>query len=145
MPRDEPAVLIVDDDEAVRRILAELVASRGYQVIEASDGDEAWEQLRNEPLDVVVSDLQMPHCDGRELCRRIRREPSLRDIRVVIITGSLDAPDAQQLDCDSVLTKPVSVPKLLQEIARAPFTTSRSEAMRDGFGAGSSGRWTESA
>jgi len=115
-----PAVLIVDDDETVRRILVELVTSCGYPVTEASDGDQAWAQLLNEPADVVVSDLQMPHCDGRELCERIRREPSLRDIRVIIISGGMDLPDAWELQCDRVLAKPVSVPALLREIDLAP-------------------------
>src|SRR5262249_45478458 len=102
MHRDEPVVLIVDDDEAVRRRLVELVASRGYAVTEAADGDEAFAQLLSEPHDVVVSDLQMPHCDERELCRRIRQEPSLRDIRIVIVSGRSDLPDAQDLECNSV-------------------------------------------
>lgn len=108
--------MVVDDDDAVRSLLVQLVASRGYPVTEAADGDQAWAQLQSGPFDVVVSDLNMPHCDGRELCRRIRREPSLRDIRIVIISGCLDLPGADELDCDSVLTKPVSVPSLLREI-----------------------------
>jgi CheY-like chemotaxis protein len=64
----------------------------------------------------------MPLCDGRELCRRIRREPSFRNIRVVIISGCIDVLDDEHLECDSVLTKPVSVPMLLREIelARRP-------------------------
>jgi CheY-like chemotaxis protein len=64
----------------------------------------------------------MPLCDGRELCRRIRREPSFRNIRVVIISGCIDVLDDEHLGCDSVLTKPVSVPMLLREIelARRP-------------------------
>jgi len=124
-----PAVLIVDDDEAVRRILVELVTNRGYPVTEASDGDQAWAQLLNEPSDVVVSDLQMPHCDGHELCQRIRREPSLRDIRVIIISGDMDLPDARELQCDRVLTKPVSVPALLREIELAPMSVASRESM----------------
>jgi CheY-like chemotaxis protein len=122
MERHEPAVLIVDDDDAVRRTLVEILASRGYAVVEASDGDQAWAQLQNEsePPDVVVSDLQMPHCDGRELCRRIREDPSLRDIRVVIISGCADPPDARELQCDCVLRKPISVRTLLREIELAP-------------------------
>jgi CheY-like chemotaxis protein len=119
MQRDEPVVLIVDDDEAVRRTLVELVASRGYAVSEAADGDEAWARLLSGPHDIVVSDLQMPHCDGRELCRRIRREPSLRAIRIVIISGRADLPDARDLECNSVLRKPVSVPMLFHEIEQA--------------------------
>jgi two-component system phosphate regulon response regulator PhoB len=143
MDRFEPAVLIVDDDAAVRRTLVALVASRGYQVVEASDGDQAWTQLLSEPLDVVVSDLQMPHCDGRELCRRIRAEPSLRDIRVVIVSGGLDPLDAQDLNCDSVLTKPISVSTLLREIERAPMSAARADAGRTSSGDVASRRRTE--
>jgi CheY-like chemotaxis protein len=122
MERATPSVLIVDDDASVRRIMVELVKSRGYRVEEASDGEDAWRQLQRERLDLVVSDLQMPLCDGRELCRRIRSEPSFRDIRVVIISGCIDVLDDEHLECDSVLTKPVSVPMLLREIelARRP-------------------------
>jgi CheY-like chemotaxis protein len=122
MQEFEPTVLIVDDDEAVRRILVQLLTSRGYPVTEAADGNEAWAQLLDEPHDVVVSDLQMPQCDGRELCERIRGEPTLRDIRIVIISGGSDIPDARELKCDSVLRKPVSLQMLLHEVAlaRAP-------------------------
>jgi CheY-like chemotaxis protein len=112
-------VLIVDDDEAVRRTLAQLVSSRGYSVLEASDGEEAWELLQTEPVDVVVSDLQMPRCDGRELCQRIRDEPSLCDMRIVIISGCINIPDQETLRCDSILTKPISLATLLDEIERA--------------------------
>jgi CheY-like chemotaxis protein len=145
MERFEPAVLIVDDDDAVRRTLVELVASRGYQVVEAADGDQAWARLLNEPADVVVSDLQMPHCDGRELCRRIRGEPSLRDIRVVIVSGGLDLPDAQELRCDSVLRKPISVPTLLREIERAPMSAARQSDERRAFNDVPAKRGTASA
>jgi CheY-like chemotaxis protein len=122
MERATPSVLIVDDDAPVRRIMVELIKSRGYRVEEASDGEDAWRRLQRERHDLVVSDLQMPHCDGRELCQRLRREPSFRDIRVVIISGCIDALEDEHLECDSVLTKPVSVPLLLREIelARRP-------------------------
>jgi CheY-like chemotaxis protein len=116
MERPAPGVLIVDDNDAVRRVLVELVASRGYPVTEARDGNDAWHQLCQERLDVVVTDLQMPHCDGRELCRRIRGEPAFRDIRIVVISGRADLLDRRELNCDSVLSKPISVPMLLREI-----------------------------
>jgi CheY-like chemotaxis protein len=116
MERSTPSVLIVDDDDTVRRIMVQLVKSCGYRVKEATDGEDAWRQLQRERLDLVVSDLQMPHCDGRELCRRIRREPSFRDVRIVIISGCIDVLDGEHLECDSVLRKPVSIPMLLREI-----------------------------
>jgi CheY-like chemotaxis protein len=119
MSQFAPAVLIVDDDDAVRRTLVQLLSSRGYRVLEASDGDEAWSLLQTEPLDIVISDLQMPKCDGRELCQRIREEPSLSDLRIVIISGSLEALDPGQLRCDRVLIKPIPVAELLDEVGRA--------------------------
>jgi CheY-like chemotaxis protein len=114
-----PAVLIVDDDEAVRRTLVQLVSSRGYKVLEASDGDEAWSVLQTEPLDVVISDLQMPNCDGRELCQRIRDDAAFCDMRVIIISGSPNIPDRETLRCDNVLTKPIALTALIDEIERA--------------------------
>jgi CheY-like chemotaxis protein len=119
LERLPPVVLIVDDDEAVRRVLVEFVASRGYSVAEACDGDDAWRQLGNSRLHVVVSDLQMPRCDGRELCRRIRSEPAFRDIRIVVISGRSDLLDKREFDCDSVLAKPISISTLLREIELA--------------------------
>jgi CheY-like chemotaxis protein len=130
MERTTPGVLIVDDDVHVRRIMVELVRSRGYLVKEASDGEEAWRQLQHEPLDIVVSDLQMPNCDGRELCQRIRGEPALRNIRVVIVSGCVDVLADEDLGCDSILGKPVSIPMLLREIemARPPVLDTISSA-----------------
>jgi CheY-like chemotaxis protein len=118
-------VLVVDDDEAVRRVLADLVASQGYIVFEASDGHDAWQMLLSCPADVVVSDLQMPHCDGRELCRRIRNHPSMCHVRVLIVTGCAESADTFQIHCDCVLLKPISVPALLHELERMS-TQSRS-------------------
>jgi CheY-like chemotaxis protein len=119
MERAVPVVLIVDDDDEVRRILVELVESRGHVVIEASDGEAAWVRLLSRRVDVVVSDLQMPQCDGRELCRRIRGEPSLRDIRIVVITGCEDHPHEHDLKCDTVLRKPISASTLFHELETA--------------------------
>ncbi len=130
MSQFAPAVLIVDDDENVRRTLVQLVSSRGYRVLEASDGDEAWNLLQTEPLDVVISDLQMPNCDGRELCQRIREVPSFCDMRLVIVSGCPIIPDRDELRCDSVLTKPIALTNLLDEIERAATCVAGREAER---------------
>ena len=111
------AVLVVDDDCHVRRVVAEMMSSRGYAVVEAEDGLEAWEKLICSRADIVVTDLQMPQCDGRELCRRIRAEPTMRHVRVIIVTGGA-LPECRQLDCDAVLAKPIFVDDLLEELER---------------------------
>jgi CheY-like chemotaxis protein len=109
-------VLVVDDDDEVRRVMADLVASRGYTVSEASDGHEAWQKLLRSPADLVVTDLQMPHCDGTELCRRIRSHPAMRHVRILIVTGCEKIPDSHRVHCDRLLSKPVSMSALLEEL-----------------------------
>jgi CheY-like chemotaxis protein len=122
--RDGPpkAVLIVDDDSSVRRVLAQVLSSCGYKVLEAEDGLDAWEKMRGSHTDIVISDLQMPQCDGRELCRRIRAEPRMRHVRVVIVTGG-ELPERRQLDCDAVFPKPVLIHALLGELERVNSET----------------------
>jgi CheY-like chemotaxis protein len=122
--RDAPpkAVLIVDDDSSVRRVLAHVLSSCGYAVMEAEDGLDAWDKIRRSHTDIVISDLQMPQCDGSELCRRIRAEPELQHVRVVIITGG-ELPERRQLNCDAVFPKPVLVPALLGELERVNSET----------------------
>lgn len=116
------AVLVVDDDCSVRRVLAEFMASRGYAVMEAEDGLDAWQKLLDAHTDIVVSDLQMPQCDGRELCLRIRAEPTMQHVRVVIVTGG-ELPERWQLRCDAVLPKPIMPHTLLEELERVSSAT----------------------
>jgi CheY-like chemotaxis protein len=111
-------VLVVDDDEPVRQVLAELVESRGYTVCQAADGQEAWQQLLRGGASVVVSDLQMPRCDGQELCRRIRSDPSMSHVVVLIVTGCAEPQEQWQLSCDGILSKPIVVHTFLREIDR---------------------------
>jgi CheY-like chemotaxis protein len=93
------------------------MSSRGYTVVEAEDGLDAWQKLLCSHADIVVSDLQMPQCDGRELCRRIRAEPTMRHVRVVIVTGG-ELPECRHVGCDAVLPKPIFVHALLEELER---------------------------
>lgn len=111
-------VLVVDDDDAVRRVVVALLGSRGYTVVEATDGQDAWRQLQCRRVDIVVTDLQMPVCDGRELCRRIRSDPAMNHLGLLVITGCSDHAERQSLDCDRLLSKPLSIPHFLDEVDR---------------------------
>jgi CheY-like chemotaxis protein len=117
------AVLVVDDDQSVRRVLARLVSSLGYTVFEAEDGQDAWDALLRARPDIVVSDLQMPLCDGRELCRRIRADPSMGHVRIVIITGSQERLECRELRCDVVLAKPIQIKVLAETLERVSYAT----------------------
>jgi CheY-like chemotaxis protein len=117
------AVLVVDDDRSVRRVLAQLVSSLGYSVFEAEDGQEAWHELLRTRPDIVVSDLQMPNCDGRELCRRIRADPSMRHVRIVIVTGCGEMLECRELHCDVVLAKPIPLEIFRETLGRVGCAT----------------------
>jgi CheY-like chemotaxis protein len=116
------AVFVVDDDCNVRTALARLLSSYGHTVIEAEDGLDAWEKMRGRHTDIVISDLQMPHCDGRELCRRIRAQPEMRHVRIAIVTGG-ELPERCEVDCDVLVRKPVFVHTLLAELERLSSET----------------------
>jgi CheY-like chemotaxis protein len=112
-------VLLVDDDQVVRRVLADGMTHRGLVVDQAGDGQEALTRLNACPPDVIVTDLQMPILDGKELCRRVKGDPATRDIPIIVITGSsLDERDALAMGCDRLITKPVT-PAALTAIVTA--------------------------
>ena len=89
-------VLVVDDEELVRRMLIRTMESQNYQVYEAADGLEAMALLeKNLPIDIVVADVSMPRMDGRELALELaRRYPHLPVVLIsgVYLGGSADLP-----------------------------------------------------
>ena len=80
-------VLVVDDSITTRTMEKNLLEAAGYEVSVAVDGAEAWTQLKTEPVDLVVSDLDMPRMDGFELTLRIRADQALSDLPVVLVTA----------------------------------------------------------
>jgi DNA-binding NtrC family response regulator len=84
-----PVALVVDDDPLMRRTLREELAPRGFLIVEAANGREAWERFQKELPDLVVTDLRMPEADGVALVRRIRRE-ARSWVPVIVITSQTD-------------------------------------------------------
>ena len=85
--RGQPRVLVVDDSRMAREAAARLLAASGYQSVPAEDGWEAWEMLSERRFDAVVTALEMPRLDGFELISRIRREPTLRGLPIVVLSS----------------------------------------------------------
>lgn len=79
-------VLVVDDSLTVRELERKLLAGRGYDVAVAVDGMDGWNVLRAEPFDLVITDVDMPRMDGIELVTRIRGEPRLAQLPVMIVS-----------------------------------------------------------
>lgn len=109
-------VLVVDDEFDLRFVLRLLLEKRGLDVLEAPEGGAALEQIRGcgvRPA-VVVTDLDMPGMDGRELIDRLRADEATTTIPIVVWSGRPDT----DLDVDLVLGKSTSASALVDEIAR---------------------------
>jgi CheY-like chemotaxis protein len=103
-------VLVVDDEEYMREILASVLSASGFDVIKAGDGLEALEQFQGqgEPISLVVMDIAMPRMDGLEATKRIKEiRPSTK---VVLISGN-DRPPANSV-ADGFLAKPFRIDEL---------------------------------
>lgn len=113
-------VLIVEDDVDARRDLAELLEREGYPAITVGDGREAMDRLRSSPAPaLILLDLQMPGMDGGAFLRAHRAHPTTAHIPVVLLSAYPRAHVcAQELGADDFLPKPVSVPRLLELVAR---------------------------
>ena len=114
MSRLPHCILVVDDNDELRENLAEALQLEGYEVTVARDGTGALSRLAEEPLpSVVLLDLMMPGMDGRELTRRIREDPRLEGVRVVLSTGHTGPAARAGIAADAFLTKPFGVKELV--------------------------------
>lgn len=110
-------VLIVDDDEATRAVLRELLRESGFRVVEAREGAEALEVMQQDPPSVVVLDVQMPGVDGPAFARELRM--SLRRVPLVILTGASDPRrEADRCNAEAYLAKPFDADDLVRVVKR---------------------------
>lgn len=114
-------ILVVDDNIMVREPYTELLRHRGYEVVQAGDGEQALDMLRGEIVDLAIVDVMMPVMGGLELRQRLREMEPV--IATILVTGQPDRlEDLMEDDCEfqagqaSVLYKPVHPVKLLAEV-----------------------------
>lgn len=107
-------ILIVDDDDALRELLADILGSRGYHVTASSDGLRALELIHRENFSLVISDLEMPKINGVELAKRIKEIKS--ELPVAIITGWGNDLKEHSPYFDYVLPKPFNLSEVLQMV-----------------------------
>jgi two-component system, OmpR family, alkaline phosphatase synthesis response regulator PhoP len=114
-------ILIADDDPVSLRVLGFTLKRQGYAVVLANDGEEAWERMMRESVDLVITDRAMPRVDGLGLLRTIRGSEGHRTVPVIMLTASpLDSaePEATAEGAAAFLTKPVSSNELVATIER---------------------------
>lgn len=119
MPDHEPLVLVIEDEEPIRRFLRAALAGRGYRVAEAGRGDTGLRLAADEPPDIVILDLGLPDRDGQDVLRQLRewyRKP-------VIVLSARDQEqqkiEALDAGADDYVTKPFGVGELLARMRTA--------------------------
>jgi DNA-binding response OmpR family regulator len=109
-------VLVVDDEPTLREVVVRYLERAGYHALEAGDGDEAENVLRNHAPDLVILDLMLPGTDGLELCRRIRADSALPVIMLTARGEEADRIVGLELGADDYVTKPFSPRELVARV-----------------------------
>ena len=125
-------ILVVEDEPDLRSLLDRSLEGAGYRVVLAEDGIEALEKVNAEPLDLVLLDLMIPHVDGVEVCRRLKRDERTARLPVIMLTARQEPVDrivGLELGADDYITKPFNLRELVLRVG-AVLRRSRGERGR---------------
>ena len=112
-------ILVVEDQEDNRQILRDLLTNAGFEMIEAENGEDAVASAQARRPDLILMDIQLPILDGYEATRRIKADPDLKSIPIIVVTSyalSGDEDKARLAGCDDYVAKPFSPRQLLAKI-----------------------------
>jgi CheY-like chemotaxis protein len=112
-------ILLVEDNEMNRDMLARRLERRGYTIVIAVDGGEGVERARDDNPDLILMDMSLPVLDGWEATRQLKADEATRAIPVIALTAhamSGDKEKALAAGCDDYDTKPIELPRLLEKI-----------------------------
>jgi CheY-like chemotaxis protein len=114
-------ILLADDNDTSRELIREILEGGGYDVSEAADGCEALRKIEENPPDLLLLDIQMPHVDGYGVLRALRANPRFARMHVVALTAFAmhgDRDRALDAGFDGYVTKPVNIAALRVEVKR---------------------------
>ncbi len=114
-------VLVIEDDPLLSRMYQIIFSSNGYEVSVASDGEDGLDKIRSQRPDLVLLDIMMPKLNGMEVLRKIKSDPEVRNIPVVVLTnlaGNTDVQAALELGAVRYIIKSENKPKQVEEIVR---------------------------
>ena len=109
-------ILVIEDHASVRTLLAQVLQDAGYQVCEAATGREGLERFREQPVDLVITDLEMPEMTGLEVILALTR--AFLDVKVIAMSG-LSADELQKaklMGARQIFAKPLDLPALLHAV-----------------------------
>jgi CheY-like chemotaxis protein len=116
-----PELLLVDDDQELRELLAVTLRERGFSVVTAGNGQEALDRLRSAALPAaVLLDLNMPTMNGWQFCAAKKADAALKALPVIVLSAAANKDPASPyyLDVDEVVIKPIAIEPLLLAIER---------------------------
>jgi two-component system, OmpR family, response regulator VanR len=116
MRKDQPVILLVDDDQEIRRFMQLYLHNEGYRILQATNGKEALQLAGSHSIDLMVLDLMMPEMDGLEACIRIREKYWMPIIILTAKTNDLDKIQGLSIGADDYMTKPFNPLELVARI-----------------------------
>ncbi|MGM0508617.1 MAG: response regulator transcription factor [Fusobacteriota bacterium] len=102
-------ILLIDDEKDVSEVVEMLLTSEGYEVSVAYNGKEGIKKAKSKDLDLIILDIMMPGMDGIEVCERMRKDPELDEVPIVMFSAKLSSADkkvAFNVGADGFITKP---------------------------------------
>ncbi|HZU87196.1 MAG TPA: response regulator, partial [Anaerolineaceae bacterium] len=111
-----PRILVVDDEQAVRDLIAYNLKKAHYEVLTAADGRRALDLATQESLDLILLDLMLPFVDGLEVCREIRRTSNVPVIMITARGEEVDRVVGLEMGADDYVCKPFSVRELIARV-----------------------------
>jgi DNA-binding response OmpR family regulator len=123
-PRDQPqawtaTILVADDEQDIRELVAYRLSRSGYRIIEARDGEEAFQLAADQALDMAVLDVMMPRLNGFDLTQRLRHTPATARLPILLMSASVQEADISRgfaAGADGYLTKPFTPDQLLTRV-----------------------------
>jgi CheY-like chemotaxis protein len=113
-------ILVVEDDDTTRELVRMTLERHGYKVVEAENGIEGFDTLVREPVDLVITDINMPAADGAHLVRRVRGTPEMAHTPILIVTGYGTGSASLTLaqGADAFEPKPIDPHRLIASVRR---------------------------
>jgi len=115
-------VLVVDDSPTIRKVVAAILSKEGYDTRTAENGEDALEKLKEERVDLVLTDFVMPKMNGYQFCREVRGDPALKGLPIVLMSAKGDkirGQFVQQTGAMDAITKPFDPLALVAVIENA--------------------------
>jgi two-component system, OmpR family, alkaline phosphatase synthesis response regulator PhoP len=112
-------VLVVDDEVYILHILDFILGAESYDVVTATNGEQALQKVRDEKPDLVILDIMMPKLDGYETCRMIKNDTATKHIPVILLTAKgreIDQKLGREVGANDYITKPFSPNKLIERV-----------------------------